>query len=301
MPLPAPIRAFYLQAGPMTALGRHAAAAGALAGDPAGVAAVVQGLMVHFHWAQRYAVELTPKRIEEQHLRPAEVMLDVVLANLDRPLGARRDASDRVVGVCRHFSVLSTAILRAHGVPARCRVGFGAYFNPGTFEDHWVVEYWDDAQDRWLLVDSQIDALQAGVLKPDFDVLDVPRDRFIIAGDAWRRCRSGAADPAAFGIFDMRGLWFVAGNVLRDVASLNNMEMLPWDVWGADPDVGAATLTAAQLALFDRLAGLTLDADDRFGELRQTYENDPSLRVPDAVFNAVANRTDQLVPAPAPA
>jgi hypothetical protein len=31
----------------------------------------------------------------------------------------------------------------------------------------------------------------------------------------------------------MRGLWFVAGNLLRDAAALNNMGMLPWDAWGA--------------------------------------------------------------------
>ena len=36
---------------------------------------------------------------------------------------------------------------------------------------------------------------------------------------------------AKYGIFDLRGLWFVAGNVMRDFAALNNMEMLPWDVW----------------------------------------------------------------------
>ena len=37
----------------------------------------------------------------------------------------------------------------------------------------------------------------------------------------------------SFGILDMHGLWFIAGNVIRDVAALNNHEMLPWDVWGA--------------------------------------------------------------------
>ena len=226
--------------------------------------------------------------------------LDAVLANLDRPLAEHRQAADRVVGVCRHFSVVATAILRAQGVPARCRVGFGAYFNPGTFEDHWVVEYWNEGQGRWVLADAQIDALQAGVLKPDFDVLDVPRDRFIIAGDAWRKCRSGAADPMKYGIFDMRGLWFIAGNVLRDFASLNNMEMLPWDVWGADPQPGE-TMNQEQLALFDRLADLTLDADARFAELRALYAADPTLTVPGEVFNVLTNRSEPVVAETAPA
>ena len=59
----------------------------------------------------------------------------------------------------------------------------------------------------------------------------MPRDHFLVAGDAWRLCRAGKADPAAFGVLDMHGLWFVASNVIRDVAALNNREMLPWDCW----------------------------------------------------------------------
>jgi hypothetical protein len=31
----------------------------------------------------------------------------------------------------------------------------------------------------------------------------------------------------------MHGLWFIANNIVRDIAALNNREMLPWDVWGA--------------------------------------------------------------------
>lgn len=33
-----------------------------------------------------------------------------------------------------------------------------------------------------------------GELKIEHAVLDVPRDRFLIAGDAWVQCRAGKAD-----------------------------------------------------------------------------------------------------------
>ena len=125
-------------------------------------------------------------------------------------------------------------MLRAQGVAARARAG-SAHFVPGEFVDHWVVEYWGKAQDRWRLIDSQLDALQKAALKIDFDPLDTPRDRFIIAGDAWTQCRAGKLEPIKFGIIDMRGLWFIAGNVMRDFAALNNVEMLPWDCWGPAP------------------------------------------------------------------
>jgi hypothetical protein len=96
------------------------------------------------------------------------------------------------------------------------------------------------------------------MLKLDFDPLDVPADRFVIAGDAWAQCRAGQADPSKFGIFkgDLRGLWFIAGNLVHDVAALNKMEMLQWDVWGAMPPPNVP-LRDDQLAFFDRLAALT--------------------------------------------
>ena len=88
----------------------------------------------------------------------------------------------------------------------------------------------------------------------------MPRDRFLVAGDAWRLCRDGDADPASFGLSSLNeaGYWWIAGNLLRDVAALNNMEMLPWDVWGAMPAPDEA-ISDEQYALFDRLAGLTRD------------------------------------------
>ena len=124
-------------------------------------------------------------------------------------------------------------MLRAQGVAARARCGFGAYFEKGKFVDHWVTEYWNEAQKRWVLVDAQLDARQRELFKVTFDPLDVPRDQFLVAGDAWRLCRAARPIPMQFGILDMHGLWFVAGNLIRDVAALNNHEMLPWDVWGA--------------------------------------------------------------------
>src|SRR4029450_9182395 len=79
----------------------------------------------------------------------------------------------------------------------------------------------------------RIDNRQRELFRIRFDTADVPRDQFVVAGDARSLCRGGRTNPSAFGILDMHGLWFIAGNLIRDVAALNNREMLPWDVWGA--------------------------------------------------------------------
>jgi len=284
---------FYTPPAPMTSAGRHAPLLEALPSEPAALARVVQGLLLHEHWAPSYGQDLSPERRAESHIRPVSEMLDRILAHDGRRLSEPRRLEDRVVGVCRDFTVLAVAILRTHGVPARARCGFGAYFISGQLEDHWVCEVWNASQARWVLVDAQLDEHQRRALKPDFDVLDVPRDRFVVAGDAWSRCRAGDAHPSRFGIFALRGLWFIAGNLLRDLAALSNMEMLPWDSWGAMP-APEDTLTDELLALLDRVAALTRSPDAAFSELRALYEGDDRLRVPKTVFNALRMRLEAI-------
>jgi hypothetical protein len=211
------------------------------------------------------------------------------MAHDPRPLTTARTPGERQVGVCRHFTLLHVAMLRHAGVRARARCGFGAYFETGKYVDHWVSEYWNDDRKAWVLVDAQLDARQRELFKVAFDPLDVPRDQFVVAGLGWQWCRAGKADPEAFGIMDVHGLWFVAGNVIRDAAAVNDHAMLPWDVWGAMPRNDAEI----DRAFIDQLAALTIEPDLHFGELRAIYQ-DPRVTVPATVFNAVRNRLETL-------
>jgi hypothetical protein len=71
------------------------------------------------------------------------------------------------------------------------------------------------------------------------------------------RCRAGQADPDSFGIFDMHGMGFIRGDMIRDLLSLNKIELLPWDVWGL-VGVPDDNLTPPDLALLDGMAEATL-------------------------------------------
>ena len=211
-----------------------------------------------------------------------------------RPLGTARPPAARVAGNCRHFSVLMVAMLRAQGTPARARCGFGGYFRPGTFEDHWVCEYWSEDERRWRLVDAQIDGPQRSFFSIDFDLTDVPRDRFLIAGDAWTQCREGAADPGTFGLTFTNefGYWWIAANLMRDAAALGNVELLPWDTWGIMPEP-EDTIETDEFVLFDRLAALTHAPDTAFDELKALCQDD-RLRVPAAVRNVALGRDEVI-------
>ena len=287
--------AFYTEPGVMTSAGRHAPLLEELPGDVAGLAAVAQGLLIHEFIAAGYGVKLSEQDRGSIHIRPAEELLEQITARDARPLTAARLPAERLASNCRGFTVLMVALLRAQGRPARARCGFGGYFTEGLFEDHWVCEYWCAAQQRWALVDAQIDGRQREMFSVDFDVTDVPRDRFLIAGDAWALCRSGAADPGKFGLSTIgeAGDWWIAGNLMRDAAALGNLELLPWDCWGAMPEADEA-IGDARCALFDRLAALTQAPDSESAELRRLVQDDDRLRVPPLVRNAQRQRDEAV-------
>jgi hypothetical protein len=271
---------YYAHPGPMTDPGPYARM---LEGLPTGIAdlcRLVQGTTIHIFWAERYGLVLPKERQGEVQLRSSERRLQRVLELDPRPLTAARPLDRKIVGNCRDFTLLLVSILRHQGVPARARCGFGAYFLPDHYEDHWVAEYWNQALQHWVLVDAQLDAFQCAQLKIAFDPLDVPRDRFLVGGAAWAACREGRADSATFGIEKMRGLWFVRGDLVRDFLALNKVDILPWDHgWGhlgeEDPDA---------YPLMDRMARLCGSADESFDEIRALFAADPGFAPPPAIL-----------------
>lgn len=286
----------YLDWGVMTDPGRHADLLQPLPNEVGELARICQGLLIHEFLTGMYGVELSPEAQGVVQVRPVERRLGLLREADPRPLTVPRDPASRQAADCRHYSVLLVTFLRSRGIPARARCGFGMYFNPGHGEDHWVGEYWRRDERRWVLVDAQIDDVQRDVFHPDFDLLDVPRDRFQVAGDAWRACRAGEADPDAYGlsVINEAGLWWIAANLIRDAASLSGMEMLPWDVWGAMPKPGDP-IPDADLQLFDRLAELTADPQAELTEVRRLVAEDPRLRVPATVFNANLKRMEPVL------
>ena len=277
--------AYYAQPGPITTLPDSPAIHDLLAGLSTTIPALVeavQGNLLHIFWAERYGVELPEARKAEVNVRTPAARLERIHAANPAPLTSPRAPEQKSVGNCRDFSVLLCTLLRHQGIPARARCGFGAYFIPDQFVDHWICEYWNAGQARWVQVDAQLDMIQRVALRTDFDPLDVPRTRFLSGGRAWQMCRQEGINPDLFGIADLRGLWFVRGDLIRDLAALNKMELLPWDCWGLidRPD---ESVSEDELAFLDQVAALTLADNDRFEEVRALYDTDERLRVPPVI------------------
>jgi len=187
------------------------------------------------------------------------------------------------------------AFLRAGGLPARSRCGFGSYFNPGWFEDHWVTEYWNATHNRWQMVDAQLDATWQQMISFTGDPLAITATEFVSAGHAWKAWRNGDLDAGRCGLsaIDEHGAHWIAGNLRLDLASLNKEEMLPWDVWGTRWGADERP-SDAQLDLFDSVAEVTDDPNVQIGELRSRYESSEELRMDGTVFNGLRGRFESV-------
>ena len=89
-------------------------------------------------------------------------------------------------------------------MPARARCGFGAYFRPGWFEDHWVAEYWNPGATTWQLVDAQLDATWCKMIDFKGDPLALTATEFLTAGRAWQAWRRGDLDATRCGLSAIR-------------------------------------------------------------------------------------------------
>jgi hypothetical protein len=224
-----------------------------------------------------------------------------IIENNPMPLTIARLPEERIIASCREFATLACAILRAKGIPARSRCGFAVYLGwKGSLEDHWIVEYWNG--NRWIMNDPQIDPFQLSQIKKwGYNKLSIhtethipnPHDltdnNFIVAGKAWQMCRNGLISPEICGIQNLHGLWFVRGQLLRDFAALNKIEVVPhlcrterglnWELWELI-NKADESLSDIELKLLDDIAYLTLDVKNSLYKINKLFMENELLQVP---------------------
>ncbi len=257
---------------------------------------MVQGLLVYDTVAQAfYGAPLSEQQADAINERDSARLLVLAKSVDPSPLDEPRPPANRVGARCHAFSRMTVALLRAAGIPARARCGFGTYFRPGWYEDHWVAEYWSATDNRWMMVDAQLDDTWRRMIGFTDDPFSISPTQFVTAGHAWQAWRRGELDAGRCGLtwINEHGSFWIGGNLRLDLASLNKVEMLPWDVWGSVWEPGEEP-TAEQLELFDAVAELTVDPDGRFEDLRARYEDDDRLRMDGTVFNVDHGRVETV-------
>ena len=236
----------------MTEPGALSAEFSLLPSDISSLNHIIHGLLVHSEWLSAYGLDASAFPSMSRRTLPVSERLQALSKSRSGELREARAPAQRSAGTCRDFALTLCSFLRAKGVPARLRCGFAAYFGEG-WEDHWICEYWDGQRREWRLSDPQLDEVTRAACTVTFDPCDMPREVFLTAGEAWLRCRAGKENPDRFGHGDVKGLWFMKVNVVRDSYALNGRETSPWDRW-REAAAEARTAPTDELPKLDRLA-----------------------------------------------
>lgn len=171
------------------------------------------------------------------------------------------------------------SILKAKGIPTRVRSGFAEYLrHDGTYYDHWIIEYYNKKENRWMLVDADN---QWGDTNIEFDLNDIPRDKFMFGAEAYLKLRNRdiieknilyASDPVTIGLpAAIRVLFF-------DFHSLMNDEII-FDFVPKYVLEKNFNLNEDELKELDELANLMLEPDSNFNKLYDIWNNNSKFRI----------------------
>lgn len=187
-----------------------------------------------------------------------------------------KDVTKRITVSCRQASILFSAILKAKGIPCRSRAGFMDFGNAGeSYGEHWVNEYWDIAQGRWVLVD--VDGYYEYEERFGYSQFDLPRRKFITASEAWLGLRRHTLDKH-LDVYSEDILEGVCEYLLMDFHALMNNEIF----YSYQPlylREGIQTLSEDELCELDGLAEWMEDPDKNMDQIERIWNTNEKLSV----------------------
>lgn len=187
---------------------------------------------------------------------------------------------NKIVVTCRYVSILMASILKAKGIPARCRAGFCVIDNryPDKISgDHWIVQYYNYDENRWINLDTN----RINILETDYDYYDMPNEKFDFVAKAWLDVRSGKKNIDYFRHGSkIKGLSMLARSLFYDFHALMNYKIsyLFFPVF-LSTDEKFNYLSEEELKELDELAVLMLNPDKNFKKLKEIFDNNKRYRV----------------------
>lgn len=217
------------------------------------------------------------RQCEDDIFPTASAMLAELYRRDQRGFVLDREEKDRLVVTCRFVAILTASILKAKGIPCRARSGFAPYFKDtnGKSTDHWINQYFDKRQNRWVTID--VDGSLEDYLK--FDPYDIPPGVFDFSAESWLAVRQGKLPPEYFhDTVGLEGLVTIGWELFHDFHSLMNNEI----IYQQGPAYGwnrMNELTKKELEEIDDLAKLMINPDKNFNELVKVWETKKKFRL----------------------
>lgn len=221
---------------------------------------------------------------EDELYITAVAMIAGILRLDERGFTKDRDVTKRITVSCRQASVLFSAILKAKGIPCRSRAGFMDFGDAGdSYMEHWVNEYWDFHENRWVLAD--VDGYYEYEQRFGYSQFDLPRRKFITASEAWLGLRKNSLEKK-LDVFSSNLLDGVCEYLFMDFHALMNNEIFysyqPLYLRG-----GIETLNESELCELDYLAELLLEPDKNMEQIE-------SLQAADEKLSVLTNHTQNI-------
>lgn len=217
-------------------------------------------------------------RCEDDVLLTAPAMTAELFRMDGRGFVRNRRVEDKIVVTCRYVSVLMSAILKAKGIPARCRAGFAPYFREGVSMDHWINQYYSQEESRWITFDADGFYEEGGMPLSQYDM---PSDSFDWVARAYLSVRRGETDGKQYLYADRlgtRSLPALIRYLIYDFHALMNQE-LTYTFLPSWLDGRLDRLTEEELRELDRLAGWLSEPDQYFRELCAFWEQERKFRI----------------------
>lgn len=152
-------------------------------------------------------------------------MLEVDRHYLIKPIAVQH----KLMGICRDSALMLCSILRSQQIPARLRCGFINYYKPNCYLDGFCVQYFDT---QWKTIETRTSAVLFQRLSLDFELTNVPNDRFITAAKAWLCYRQNQLPADQFKSHIYSGEKIIRNRLILDFLCLLKVEPLIWDIWG---------------------------------------------------------------------
>lgn len=239
-------------------------------------------VMAALRGENNFKVSKTRLVFEDDIFPTACSMLNELL-RLDSNYTMERKDKDRIYVTCRGQAILLAAILKAKGYSARVRSGFAPYIMyDGISHDHWTVEYFNEKENRWILVDPDM------CLDPvKFNPYDIPRTEFIFGAQAYLDIRNKkikaetilfASNPPTLGLkAAIRGLFYDFYSLMNNEGIFLHMPRYIIEKY--------FNLSEDEYKELDLLATLLLDIDNNFFLIKNIWNKELKFRIRKGVLN----------------
>lgn len=222
--------------------------------------------------------------IYENDLYPTAIAMLAELLRRDANFTIERKIEDKIHVCCRETSILLASILKAKNIPTRVRCGFTHSVSEiDGAGDHWIVEYYNESLKKWILVDPTMyyDKETLKDFNIDYSLVDIPRDKFIFAAEAFlglRNSKYNSNDIYSFTNPKTFGMKAAIIQLFYDFHSLMNNEILfcqkPKYLYDKNFE-----LSIYEYKELDELASLMLEPDKNFDTLNYIWENNEKFRI----------------------